>query len=191
MPSNLLPDRQPEGHARTLPAAQPAAAVMQQALDRRDQDACCPKRSLPQKLDRWLCVRRRLNGRARLMPNSLHNLFGLKPSIRDDKDSVVATGADQSSADICNEIKLPDTGGKPYQRSIRFAAREKVLDCCSYLRLQRVQACSVGRRWVVRSTGRSGCRPIVGQYHTRSGIQVGRFGTVDTGMPSCRPGCRP
>ena len=75
--------------------------------------------------------------------NSLRNLFSPKPSICDDKDPVVPTGVEQFSADICNQIRLPDTGGKLDQRSIRVAAREKVLDCCRYLLLQRAQTCGV------------------------------------------------
>ena len=79
------------------------------------------------------------------MPNRLRNLFSPKPSIRDDKDLVIPAGAEQFNADICYQIKLPDTGGKLDQPSIRVVACEKVLNCRCYLRLQRVHTCGLRR----------------------------------------------
>src|SRR4051812_18697361 len=48
---------------------------------------------------------------------------------------------EQPRADICNQIRLSDAGGKLDQRSISTAAREKILDCCRYLLMQRAQTC--------------------------------------------------
>jgi hypothetical protein len=109
------------------------------------------------------------------MPNSLRNLFGLQPGTRDNKDSPEPAGADQSIADICNDIELPDASSKLNQRSIRFAAREKVLDCRCYLRLQGMQTCGARRRLpVFIRTFRSRGLVIVARHAHSLGAIVGQ-----------------
>ncbi len=81
----------------------------------------------------------------RLAPKSFCNLLSRKPGISNDKDPAVPIGAKQSVANICNQIKLPDAGGKLNQSSIGIAMCEKtLLDCRCYLRLQRVQTYIAG-----------------------------------------------